>query len=268
VSDDRLTEAVLRLAAELPAASVEQAARTIAGTLGPEGGERVIGAVPQANYRRLATGLVEAWRKHPQVRPDELAAMLRTAAAARAAARAEGRVEVVWTGPETPQVPSRLTEAVVEEVVEAARHQLLLVTYAAFPYPPLATALRRAAARGVSSRVLVETRAGAGRLLEIEPAQAFVGIPGVTLYEWPPQQRRNSSGGGRGHMHAKLIVADRQLAFVTSANLTGSAIEDNLECGLLVRGGPVPGQLADHVDALIRQGVFRPLTLGGSGGGG
>jgi len=65
-------------------------------------------------------------------------------------------------------------------------------------------------------------------------------------------------------MHAKLVVADRELAFVTSANLTGNGMEENLECRLLVRGGPIPGRLVDHVRGLLRRGVFQPLdaTLG------
>ena len=38
-------------------------------------------------------------------------------------------------------------------------------------------------------------------------------------------------------MHAKAVIADRSVAFVTSANLTGSAMDHNLEVGVLMRGG-------------------------------
>lgn len=107
--------------------------------------------------------------------------------------------------------------------------------------------------------VLVETREGANSLLSVEPAQAFSGIPGVMLFEWPLAERRHGRPRSR-RLHAKLVVADRAVAFVTSANLTGNGIEENLECGLLVTGGSIPGQLADHVAALTRRGVFRPLT--------
>jgi cardiolipin synthase len=56
-------------------------------------------------------------------------------------------------------------------------------------------------------------------------------------------------------MHAKLLVIDRMTALVGSANLAGYGLERNLECGVLIRGGPVPGLLADHVmtaDELVR----------------
>lgn len=60
-------------------------------------------------------------------------------------------------------------------------------------------------------------------------------------------------------MHAKCAVADRRVAFVTSANLTGAAMTDNMELGLVVRGGDVPRRIANHFDALITSGTLRNL---------
>jgi phosphatidylserine/phosphatidylglycerophosphate/cardiolipin synthase-like enzyme len=54
-------------------------------------------------------------------------------------------------------------------------------------------------------------------------------------------------------MHAKILIVDRRTALIGSANLTGSALQRNLECGLLVRGGHIPGQLAEHL--LTARGV-------------
>jgi cardiolipin synthase len=48
-------------------------------------------------------------------------------------------------------------------------------------------------------------------------------------------------------MHAKVLVVDRQTALVGSANLTGYGLERNLEAGVLIRGGPVPSLLAEHL---------------------
>ncbi len=48
-------------------------------------------------------------------------------------------------------------------------------------------------------------------------------------------------------MHAKVLVVDCRTALVGSANLTGHALERNLECGLLIRGGTVPTLLVDHL---------------------
>jgi phosphatidylserine/phosphatidylglycerophosphate/cardiolipin synthase-like enzyme len=49
------------------------------------------------------------------------------------------------------------------------------------------------------------------------------------------------------------------VAFITSANLTGAALEHNLEVGVLVRGGSVPARLHEHFLALMGSGVLRPV---------
>jgi len=61
-------------------------------------------------------------------------------------------------------------------------------------------------------------------------------------------------------MHAKCAVADRRTELVTSANLTGAAMTDNMELGLVVRGGDVPKRIANHFDALVGSGTLKTLT--------
>jgi cardiolipin synthase len=43
---------------------------------------------------------------------------------------------------------------------------------------------------------------------------------------------------------------------VTSANLTGHGMNENMELGLLVRGGPVPRRLAAHFAQLMTDRVL------------
>lgn len=249
-------DAVLGAVERLPAGIVEELARAIvrAGSAELAGG--VADAVPEPGYRRVADVVVRAWRTDAGLTAGEVAAMLRAAAAARDVAGREGRVDVVITGPAQPGAPTRSTEAVVVDLVAAAKQELLMVTYAAVPYEPLLAALASAGQRGVRLRVVVETVVGARGLLQTEPAAVFAGVPGIEVFHWPAERR---SGHLPGRLHAKVAVADRQVAFVTSANLTGSAIESNLECGLLVHGGPVPRRLADHFAALMRAGVLARL---------
>jgi phosphatidylserine/phosphatidylglycerophosphate/cardiolipin synthase-like enzyme len=63
-------------------------------------------------------------------------------------------------------------------------------------------------------------------------------------------------------MHAKAAIADRSAALVTSANLTGHALDLNMELGLLVRGGSVPARLADHFNALFASGELVEIQPG------
>ena len=254
-----MLDAVLGAAERLPGGVVEELARAIirAGSADIAGG--VPDVVPDAGFRRVAENVVRAWRADGETTAGELGAMLRAAAAAREAADRQGRIELVITGPAEPDAPTRSTEAVVVDLVNGAQHELLLVTYAAVPYQPLLASLSWARQRGVRVRVVVETVAGAKGLLQTEPAAVFAGVPGIELFPWPLEQR---TGHLPSRLHAKVAVADRAIAFVTSANLTGSAIESNLECGLLVHGGLTPRRLADHFGALMREGVLRPLTGG------
>jgi phosphatidylserine/phosphatidylglycerophosphate/cardiolipin synthase-like enzyme len=251
-----LLAAVVEVTDRLPSAAREELARGAARVSDASAAGSLVQTVPQEDFRRAAEALVAAWRLEPEVTGREVGAMLRGAAAARTSEEREGRVEVVMTGPSQPDAPTRSTEAVVVDVVGKATKELLLVTFAAFRYQPLVQALEAAGARGVQTRAVVETMAGAQGMLGAEPAAAFSGVSGVRLFHWPLERR---TGNYPGRLHAKVVVADRAIAFVTSANLTGSALESNLECGLLVHGGSAPRRIADHIDALLREGVLRPL---------
>ena len=66
---------------------------------------------------------------------------------------------------------------------------------------------------------------------------------------WPASHR--SAGAA---LHAKILVVDRRLALVGSANFTGRGMESNLECGILIRGGPQPGAILDHIAELRTRG--------------
>ncbi|WP_245918658.1 DISARM system phospholipase D-like protein DrmC [Actinomadura mexicana] len=162
------------------------------------------------------------------------------------------QVEPVWSGPTEHGVPVRATARVLAQIVRRARHELLLMTYSAKPYQPLREALADALGRGVVTRIVVETLQGAGSAISgEEPAAAFHGL-GVELWHWPVTRRPEE----RGRMHAKIAVADRRELFVSSANLTQSGVNSNIEAGLLVRGGTAPERAAEHFDALRAAGIL------------
>lgn len=66
----------------------------------------------------------------------------------------------------------------------------------------------------------------------------FPGLDAVRLH-WPAPQRPPGAA-----LHAKIVVVDDRVALVGSANLTSRAMEANLECGILIRGGPHPAPSA------------------------
>jgi phosphatidylserine/phosphatidylglycerophosphate/cardiolipin synthase-like enzyme len=216
-------------------------------------------AVPVPGSADAAAAVLAA-RRAAGIDPAVAAAYLRGLADGRAQQQAEVRVESVWSGPDTFRVPVRATAQALAELIAGARHELLLMTYAATPHPPVLAALSAAAERGVSVTVVVETLQGAaGMLAGPEPAAAFAGVPGVTLWHWPVEQR--DEPGAR--MHAKIAVADRRTLLVSSANLTQSGALRNIEAGVLIHGGSAPHRAAEHIAELKASGVLAPLPRGG-----
>lgn len=216
-------------------------------------------AVGIPGFTEMAAAVLAAAQQSTGASTVEAAAYLRGLAAGHAQQAAAVRVESVWSGPATHQVPVRSTAQVLVELAGEAKGELLLMTYSAKPYPPLLDALTAAVARGVTISVVVETLSGAGSALAgSEPAAAFVSVPGVQLWHWPVPQRLEAGA----KMHAKLAVADRRTLLVSSANLTQSGVGKNVEAGLLVRGGAAPQRAAEHIDELKAKGVLARLKPG------
>jgi phosphatidylserine/phosphatidylglycerophosphate/cardiolipin synthase-like enzyme len=130
------------------------------------------------------------------------------------------------------------------------------VSYAAYKVPDLVDALQVACNRGVDLRFVLETADASKGALSFDASAAFEALADqARFYVWPPDQRPSG-----GKLHVKAAVADEYAALVTSANLTGAALDENMELGLLVRGGGVPRRLSQHFMSLIDDGVLREAT--------
>ena len=104
--------------------------------------------------------------------------------------------------------------------------------------------------------MVLETAKDSGGRLKQDAADAFSALAGAaSFWYWPAENRPD----GGASMHAKAAIADSRTALVTSANLTGAALAQNMELGLLVTGGSVPRRLADHFRALMTSGVLKRL---------
>ena len=238
------------MAAALPADQVELIAQVLE-KLGKEpGGQAEIGAlaaiVPTEPFLASVTELLRTWKGTSGVDGAGVALALRTAVVSTSNANDGSQVEVVWSGPEG-EVDVRLTYAVLIEVIRAARRRLILVSFAAYHVPEVFDALRAASRSGVEVWVIVDGGT--------EALHAFAGVVGLAVFTWPPTllvdcDPRHAS------LHAKAAIADDKLAFVTSANLTGHALDRNMELGLLVKGGHVPALLARHFAELVARGVL------------
>ena len=181
-------------------------------------------------------------------------------AAAQAAERigAEQRIDIAWTGPGTEAVPLRRVDQVVYDLVESAKDEVLLVSYAAYKADRALNALRDATERGVRVKLVIELAHESGGKISFDGLPAMrARVPLAHVFYWALDRRKHNAAGSYGAMHAKCLVADRNRALVSSANLTDYALETNMELGLVVEG-TAAGRLADHFDQLILRGELIP----------
>lgn len=200
-------------------------------------------------------GLIDAWKASP-TSGETLAAMLLAGAHAFRHAESRQRVELVWTGPTTELVPARRTEQALIQVIDAAQQRLFITSYVAYDIASIAKALRSAAERGVKIEFLMELSSAQGGKVSIDPIGSLRRIvPDALFYVW----KDKDAAFVNGSVHAKVAVADGSYCFITSANLTGYAMDQNMEAGVLISGAPLPEQLHRHLEALAITGVVVPV---------
>jgi len=196
--------------------------------------------------------LVDAWRAC-EVSPDELASMLLAASHVLTQAMSRQSIELVWTGPTTPVVSARRTEQALLQVINAADHTLFMTSFVAYDVSTIVRALDTAANRGVTVSILLELSQEHGGSLDFDVmGKMRTLVPEARLYAW----RDKAVAFSEGRVHAKVAVADGKICFITSANLTGYAMDRNMEAGVLIAGGHIPVLLDEHLRALAALNVI------------
>ncbi|KGK43266.1 phospholipase [Nitrincola sp. A-D6] len=191
--------------------------------------------------------LAAAWKK-TRVGPDELASMLLAASHVYTKAASVQSTELVWTGPTTPFVSARRTEQALLQVINSAEKNLFITSFVAYDVSTIVKALNAANDRGVIISMLLElSQANGGSITFDAIAKMRILVPSANMYVW----RDKTDPFSDGRVHAKVAVADAQSCFITSANLTGHAMEKNMEAGVIIEGGSIPVTLKNHLEALI-----------------
>lgn len=199
--------------------------------------------------------------------PDAAAVLLRELARERGA---EEQVVCVASGPR-PLGGVRDTATVMEALFAGARERLLIIGYALHQGDRVL--------RTVAQRMDGEPKLSVTLCLDIPRALGDTSMEEDILARWASRFRREqwpgtraptlyydpralaAAPGDRAALHAKCVVADGRIAFVTSANLTVAAQERNVELGLLIQQAESARLIARHFDALIQTGVLRRLPL-------
>jgi len=247
-----LLDAVVDLVALVSPAKVRTIASALRGLASHKMAPAATTLVDTPAARTAVARLMAEWGQG-QGTGDEVAGMLLGASEASLRVERELSIELVWTGPTTRFVPTRRTEQVLLDIIASAKTDLFLVSFVAYDVRSVVAAMNEAANRGVRLRVLLEASTSHGGTLKMDPAAMMRAcVPAAELFTW----KEKLEPFVNGKVHAKVAVVDAARAFVTSANLTGHALEKNMEAGVLINGGPVPKTMSDHLQALIDVGVI------------
>ena len=178
------------------------------------------------------------------------------------------RPDLVWSGPEVPGLHARDTRRVFEELLGSAERSVWASTYAFFDGPRAFQVLARRmdALAGVRVTLLLNIQRKRGDTTAADQlVRRFADRFWTT--DWPGSSRPSvyydpraiAVEGPAGVLHAKAVVVDEEVVFVTSANLTEAALDRNIELGLLVRDRALAASVSTHFRTLIDRGLLLPL---------
>jgi phosphatidylserine/phosphatidylglycerophosphate/cardiolipin synthase-like enzyme len=172
--------------------------------------------------------------------------------------------ELVWTGPERSNATARDTAVVLRSLFESAQHQVILAGFSFEKGRGVLQPLHRVMVeRGLDVRFFVHVeqvqRADADAEAHLEKEIADFrrtawpfGDPSPRLYY---DKRALTVGPPWSSLHAKCVVVDGEVAFVSSANFSVRAQEHNIEAGVLLHDRAFALHLARQWLGLIEAGL-------------
>jgi phosphatidylserine/phosphatidylglycerophosphate/cardiolipin synthase-like enzyme len=193
-----------------------------------------------------------SWRKSAGEDTEALLAdVLRALVSARIDAENRGpRCELIWTGAAEGATTARATIQVIDEMLAAAKREVLVVTYSVWIGSEAGRILTRLAELGrggVPTTFIVDAGYREGWSVQQIKENWPPYTPRPRLFAW------SHATDEIAKLHAKVLLVDRRDLLITSANLTEHAMAGNVEFGVRVTGTPAM-QASDHFRALLRSG--------------
>jgi len=247
---------------EVPVTSLEvlcQRLESLSAGASPEECVRTAQPLAAPKSRDLVAAFLNQWCKRSRnISPQTLSWALRAAAHVDDSYRKSQSLELVWTGPVGDSTAFRRTDQALLELIDGAREELIVVTFAAYRIPHVAEALLRAVKRKAAISIILESKdMSAGQIAFSELKAWGAELSSASnIYIWPIENRLRSDTGQHAVLHVKCAVADGDTALISSANLTEHALNLNMELGVLIRGGTVPRDLHNHLRGLIEGAVL------------
>jgi putative cardiolipin synthase len=194
------------------------------------------------------------------------------------------KASLAYDTPDKAQVergeqPGRLMWHRVEQAVEGAQHDLILVSPYLVPGESEMALLRRLRERGVRIRILTNSLASTDMPI-VHVGYTRYRVPlleaGCELYEVRPQLGKpestrgliKSGSSGQFGLHAKVFVVDNQRAFVGSMNFDQRSLDINTEIGIIIDSPQIARDIAARFEAIVQPANSYKLGLETTASGG
>lgn len=152
------------------------------------------------------------------------------------------QVEILATGPELIRRGIRGTEPVIEEIIECAEREIQVVAYVfTLQAIHLLNLIEKAAERGVRVEIIVNRLEFQEEAVRSKLASIRSKLPNVRILNYADPEGRK--------LHAKIVIVDRKMAVLGSANFSWGGLYGNYEIGLFIQGDAV-WKLANVIDIL------------------
>ena len=192
--------------------------------------------------------------------PPQMARLIDAAHAERSArVTPDEIIDLVTSGPDAPGVTNRDTSVVVSQLFSKAKESVLVAGYAVYQgdqvFSALADQMRGNDSLDVKLFLDIQRR-------DNDTTESSILVwrfmQRLKTQQWPDGCRlpevyydpRSLAEDKRSSLHAKCVVVDQEIAFVSSANFTHAGQERNIEVGVLLRTPIIARQLVNHFEKL------------------
>lgn len=251
----------------------DAALRHLAAAL--KSGSLSIGISPTALSLLLGAEDPSLWHSFNSLRedgflPSQIAVLCETILRARHRSDDLGKeIELIVSGPDTPGTPTGDTAATMHALISEAVEEVIVVGYAVHQgrrlFAPIAERMRAIPSLRVIFCLNIARSWGDTTRSEMLAARFRTDF---VKKHWPWQEiphlrydprALELAPAKRASLHAKVLLVDRSVAFVSSANFTEAGQERNIEVGLTVRHPSFAQRIGCYFDELYALGILKDV---------
>ena len=148
--------------------------------------------------------------------------------------------ELCWTGPPNLDVHEKSTDSVMQEMLERARENILLVDYRITDKGDTIKKLSDCMEKVNNIDIIIDDDKKNINMSTID--DTFRGIKKPRIFVHKKKEKSYYK------VHAKILIVDKKEILITSANLTYYGLSQNFEMGIRIKGEP-----AKNAYSLIRK---------------